>query len=726
MSQHHKSDVVTGMERVVKMKKSKKVLFLKMGMGSIVLFLLIFQSLISFSGGTAIAQTSATPRLSPSQIKVTNNYGKSDTIYVSHLKKGDVIRVYNSAGKWLKTQTSRGTSTTLYIKQLGTYSGKLSLTITHPYRKTSGKTPVSYYSEYSARLSTGQVRVTNNYGKSDTIYVSHLKKGDVIRVYNSAGKWLKTQTSKGTSTTLYIKQLGTCSGKLSLTVNHPYRRISGKTPVSYYSEYSARLSTGQVRVTNNYGKSDTVYVSHLKKGDVIRVYHSSGKWLKTQTSKGTSTTLYIKQLGAQAGRLSVTVAHPYRRPGGKLTVPYGAELSAPLQASQIEVTNNRGSADTIYVGRLKKGDVIRVYNAKGQGLASVKSAGSSVTASVDQLGEMSGKIYLTVTHSGQKTSSKTAVTYKSEPILMQYQTTLYDYKLSDASDKQAAAGAQTDKKYKMYISASALKVSGSTGTVTGTWNVRGGPGTNYWIITQVSNGQTVKIINKINSWYQINFSTFWVNAAPSDVFYYLNPTNFNPGSTEYFQFLKLSGLSGIDANETNEKILTSKRGILAGKAATFIQAAREQNINEIYLIAHALLETGNGSSNLANGILVKSVDGKPVAPETVYNMFGIGAVDSNPEEKGAEYAYKQGWFTPEEAILGGARFIGDRYINNQTWHQDTLYKMRWNPAVLENGNPAHEYASDIGWAVKQTTIIKELYDLLTSYSLTFDTPKYKN
>src|SRR5699024_11256103 len=59
----------------------------------------------------------------------------------------------------------------------------------------------------------------------------------------------------------------------------------------------------------------------------------------------------------------------------------------------------------------------------------------------------------------------------------------------------------------------------------------------------------------------------------------------------------------------------------------------------------------------------------------------------------------EGWFTPQDAIVGGAEFIGEKYISVG---QDTLYKMRWNPA-----NPAtHQYATDAGWAVKQTGNIR--------------------
>lgn len=154
---------------------------------------------------------------------------------------------------------------------------------------------------------------------------------------------------------------------------------------------------------------------------------------------------------------------------------------------------------------------------------------------------------------------------------------------------------------------------------------------------------------------------------------------------------------------------------MSGKASAFITAGNTYGINELYLISHALLETGNGKSTLANGV---KVNGK-----TVYNMYGIGAFDSDPVKAGANFAYNAGWFTPEQAIIGGAEFIAKGYINAG---QNTLYKMRWNPDAASSSRKAtHQYATDIGWAVKQIAQIHNLYSLVSSYSLIFDIPVYR-
>ena len=311
----------------------------------------------------------------------------------------------------------------------------------------------------------------------------------------------------------------------------------------------------------------------------------------------------------------------------------------------------------------------------------------------------------------------------NEPV---YLYTDYKYSLFDMVDIQVGLGAQTDKKYNTFIRSDALEANPwnnpSEGTVLGNgWNVRGGAGTDYWIVGKANDGQRFNIIQTllVNDWhwYQIKFGKTWVNASPEDVGYYVNPNNFARESASYLQFLKLSESAYLNPKEVNDSILKGK-GILDGKASSFIEAGEKNNINEVYLLAHALLETGNGWSDLAQGVWVTEVDGQPVKPKMVYNMYGIGAVDSAALKKGSEYAYQKGWFTPETAIIEGAAFVAKNYIHKG---QDTLYKMRWNPV-----NPGtHQYATDIGWAVKQVSRMHDIYRLISDYSLVYDIPRFK-
>ncbi|RUL53221.1 S-layer homology domain-containing protein [Lysinibacillus antri] len=218
------------------------------------------------------------------------------------------------------------------------------------------------------------------------------------------------------------------------------------------------------------------------------------------------------------------------------------------------------------------------------------------------------------------------------------------------------------------------------------------------------------------------------------VAYYVNPNNFSQTSVEYYQFLKLSTpITNLDLRVVNEKVLSGK-GTLANTANAFIDAGINHNINAIYLISHALHETGNGSSALAKGIEVGlNASGKPEMVteqnratltniKKTYNVYGIGAIDVDPNKYGSERAYTDGWFTINDAIIGGAKFVKEKYIGVG---QDTLYKMRWNP----NDPPKHQYATHVQWAIIQARKIQDIYAITGADKTTkmiFDVPRYQN
>ncbi len=190
---------------------------------------------------------------------------------------------------------------------------------------------------------------------------------------------------------------------------------------------------------------------------------------------------------------------------------------------------------------------------------------------------------------------------------------------------------------------------------------------------------------------------------------YLDPNEFCTGPYKY-QFMDLSKYNGI-SYESLSRFLDGK-GILSGQASAFIEAAKMYNISELYLVAHACLETGYGSSQLATGVEVNGV--------RVYNMYGIAAYDGSVISSGSRKAYNEGWTTPREAIIGGARWISENYINSAANRQNTLYKMRWNPETPGQ----HLYAGDIAWAVTQSTIMERLFALFPEAVISYEIPVY--
>ncbi|HGZ4361900.1 TPA: N-acetylglucosaminidase [Staphylococcus aureus] len=129
----------------------------------------------------------------------------------------------------------------------------------------------------------------------------------------------------------------------------------------------------------------------------------------------------------------------------------------------------------------------------------------------------------------------------------------------------------------------------------------------------------------------------------------------------------------VPMSESEVNQLLKGKGILENRGKVFLEAQEKYEVNVIYLVSHALVETGNGKSELAKGI-----------------------------KDGKSYAEKEQWTSPDKAIIGGAKFIRNEYFEN---NQLNLYQMRWNPE-----NPAqHQYASDIRWADKIAKLMDKSY-----------------
>jgi beta-N-acetylglucosaminidase len=169
--------------------------------------------------------------------------------------------------------------------------------------------------------------------------------------------------------------------------------------------------------------------------------------------------------------------------------------------------------------------------------------------------------------------------------------------------------------------------------------------------------------------------------------------------------------------------------ILSTHAQTFINAANTYGINPVYLVAHALLESGYGTSKLATG---KDKNGNFIG---YYNMYGICAYDSNPIDGGNAMAKSSGWDSVDKAITGGAQWIATHYINSvsinagdgkQHYDQDTLYEMKWDPYALSTNQSACEYATEPDWAYNIAGIMYHNRNLLTGTNMTlvYDIPKY--
>ncbi len=224
------------------------------------------------------------------------------------------------------------------------------------------------------------------------------------------------------------------------------------------------------------------------------------------------------------------------------------------------------------------------------------------------------------------------------------------------------------------------------------------------------------------------------SCSKSDILEYLDPTRFDNTTSEYMQFVNIgAGYSGISAETIDAFIASRCAGVeerynsgsrvdyygfpitskLRGMGATIVQAAKDYNINEAYLLAHAIIESEWGCSPLSQGLLWNS-DEREWEDCGYLNFFGIGAFDSDPEN-GASFGKYYGWSTPEAAIRGGAAWISKYYIhsgNTSSGDQNTLWKMAWDATAAQkygNMSHAHQYATSRTWAIGIARTMDNLY-----------------
>lgn len=188
----------------------------------------------------------------------------------------------------------------------------------------------------------------------------------------------------------------------------------------------------------------------------------------------------------------------------------------------------------------------------------------------------------------------------------------------------------------------------------------------------------------------------WYAANKKTVAYYMDPRNFLD-EINIFMFENLGYNPESQTKEVVENIFSGTD--LLQYSDYYMQAATYDgnNISPISLAARSRQEVV-----LPGGKLSDSANGQGKINDVVYyNFYNIGAFStcSNPIECALDFAkgydenyttYDRPWTTPEKAILNGAKYIADGYINVG---QNTLYFERWN--VTNRNTFSHQYMTNI-------------------------------
>ena len=375
------------------------------------------------------AETASAP-LDPTNITVVNNVeGVPDTITVVNLNVNDTVKAYATPTSTLSIASTMASSptVTMSVYQLGRKTGNLYFSVTNYGMLESTRVLKPYLAEaVSVAPADTDITITNNFGvSSDAIDIVNLTAGDIVKVYSSSAATasIKSVTVSGTSVTIPINQLRKTGGSVFLTITNTGKLESTRTLKTYPSEpISVPPAASDIAIANNVeGTSDTITVSNLTAGDIVKVFNSPKATvpIKNETATGASLTLSIPQLGKSSGTTYVSITNLNKMESSYTGAAYTAEpvSTAPALADIIVTNNVGGISDTVLVNNLTAGDVVKVYSSQisSSPIGGVTSSGASATVTILQLGKTAGRVYVTVTNSGIRESSRTTQSYTAEP-----------------------------------------------------------------------------------------------------------------------------------------------------------------------------------------------------------------------------------------------------------------------------------------------------------------------
>lgn len=252
-----------------------------------------------------------------------------------------------------------------------------------------------------------------------------------------------------------------------------------------------------------------------------------------------------------------------------------------------------------------------------------------------------------------------------------------------------------------------------------------------------------------NDSFRVYDGVSFVTVSEKGLRYFMDPRNFL-NEDGIYQFELLSYQPEIHTLEGIEKILEGSplSGTYTFKtekgekkelsyAETFLLAGVYSGVSPFYLAGKSRLEVAGG------GRFSKSASGDMEDFEGLYNFYNIGASDS-PYPMGAvinglrfaksgrkDRKFRKGqsfneyiklpWDNPYKAILGGAAYIGEDYVNKG---QNTLYLEKFNLTEFSTYN--HQYMSNIEGPLQASRQIKKAYKNLGELPLIFSIPVLQN
>ena len=237
-----------------------------------------------------------------------------------------------------------------------------------------------------------------------------------------------------------------------------------------------------------------------------------------------------------------------------------------------------------------------------------------------------------------------------------------------------------------------------------------------------------------DSWNVLDGSN-WYAANSATVSYYMDPRLYL--KPDYiFMFEKLTYDSKYHTVDKVKNILSSTRlgNYDSGYADYYMEAASKFNVSPLHLASRTRQEIGDTTSVISG----EWFDYNGTWYHNLYNTYNIGAysgydnwkkglIFANGGEDGYEKStyYGRPWDSLKKAIIGGAQFISEGYINN---NQYTEYLQKFNVNNGRGSVGVHQYMTNLRAPLSEASSTYSTYSSfgMLDNSFVFTIPVYSN
>ncbi|PEY42274.1 mannosyl-glycoprotein endo-beta-N-acetylglucosamidase [Bacillus cereus] len=591
----------------------------------------------------------------------------TNSAILGNLKNGEKVTILGKGNGWAKI-SYKGNTGYISLEFVKLESGKQE---EKPGNITNGV-------QENGTITATSLRVRSAANTNSAI-LGNLKNGEKVTILGKANGWAKI-SYKGNEGYISLEFVKVESGKQE---EKPGNITNG-------AQENGTITATSLRVRSA-ANTNSAILGNLKNGEKVTILGKANGWAKI-SYKGNEGYISLEFVRIGMGPANPTV------PGQVI------EERAVVNASLLNVRKG-SSTGTAIIGHLKNGETVTIV-AKENGWAQIRFSGGEGYVSLQFLKMKQGSSSYEIVTSSQKIQKPNEV--EAERIMKNMKEDAYITSGGKVVDmKQGFVRAngvihiydiQIGKKL-TYVKGGAdlkfvkvvgnrihVKIDGLTGYV----NIDDvtlhptmtGAATSYY---SAKNG---KLYHNVYNASTGKYATYQVGNAPKHLkegerYEAFDKTQIGgKDSYQYFEYVPLRVTSTYTGEEIDSFLRKSNANSpLVGLGKYFVSAAEKYKMNAGYLLSHAILESGWGTSRIAQ-------DKK--------NLFGFRAVDSDP------YNGATGFKTWEEGIDFCAAYIDKHYLtpSGNTYNGGNLGDKAQGMNVM--------YASDENWGQQIASLMYRL------------------